>query len=108
MLKSENNNVVFDLIIFLYILSLFIGFSINEDLSTGGSNWDFNQTWPVVVDFANNDFNTITQYTRHVPLHYFVLSFSYKFLDNQFYIRVLSYFFFITPFFFIFKFKKNL
>lgn len=107
MLKSENNNVVFSLIIFLYILSLFIGFSINEDLSTGGSNWDFNQTWPVVVDFSNNDFNTITEYTRHVPLHYFVLSLVYKFLDNQFYIRVLYTIFSLSlPFFLFLNLKK--
>ena len=81
--KLKNNNLVLSLVIFLYILSLSIGFILDEDLSTGGSSRDFNLTWPVIVDFSNFKFNTITDYTRHVPLHYFFMSIIYKFIDNQ-------------------------
>ena len=42
------------LITLLPILSLIIGFICGEDLSTGGSELDFNETFPAVVDFANN------------------------------------------------------
>ena len=107
MLNLKNNNLVLVLIIFLYIISLYIGFYLGEDLSTGGSNWDFNQTWPVVVDFSNNVFNTITQYTRHVPLHYFVLSLIYKILDSQFYVRIFfSIFVLLLPLFLFLNLKK--
>ena len=90
MLKLKNNNLVFATIIFLYICSLSIGFYINEDLSTNGSSRDFYQTWPVILDFSKYKFDTITEYTQHVPLHYIILSFIYKVLDNEQYVR-LSY-----------------
>ena len=83
MLKLKNNNLVLSLVIFFYILSLSIGFIVDEDLSTGGSSRDFDLTWPVIVDFSNFKFNTITDYTRHVPLHYLLMSIIYKFIDNQ-------------------------
>ena len=65
MLNLKNNNLVLVLIIFLYIISLYIGFYLGEDLSTGGSNWDFNQTWPVVVDFSNNILDLISIHTEY-------------------------------------------
>ena len=89
MLKLKNNNLDLILIIIIYILSLSIGLLINEDLSTGGSSRDFFGTWPAIVDFSNNKFNTISEYTRHVPLHYFLMSMIYKFIDNQYFVRVI-------------------
>ncbi len=86
--KLKNNNLVFVTITFLYICSILIGFYLNEDLSTNGSSRDFYQTWPVIADFSNYKFNTITEYTQHVPLHYILLSFIYKFLDNEQYLRI--------------------
>ena len=56
------------------ILSLIFGFLLEEDLSTGGSKTDFIRTFPAVVNFSNFIYNTTHDYTRHFPLHYFLLS----------------------------------
>ncbi len=107
MLKLKNNNIDLSLIIFLYILSLSIGLLIDEDLSTGGSSRDFFGTWPAIVDFSNNKFNTITEYTRHVPLHYFLMSIIYKFIDNQYSVRIIYVSFsLLLPFFLYLNLKK--
>ena len=107
MLKLKNNNLDLILIIIIYILSLSIGLFINEDLSTGGSSRDFHGTWPAIVDFSNNKFNTITEYTRHVPLHYFLMSIIYKFIDNQYFVRIIyATFSLLLPFFLYLNLKK--
>ena len=108
MLRLKKNNLDLILIIIIYILSLFIGLFINEDLSTGGSSRDFYLTWPAIVDFSNNKFDTITEYTRHVPLHYFLMSIIYKFIDNQYFVRIIYTTFSLSLPFFVFKFKKDL
>ena len=54
--KINQNFIIIFIFIVLPILSLFIGFYFNEDLSTGGSKWDFNVTWPVVLDYSNFNF----------------------------------------------------
>ena len=41
------------LLLILPIITLFLGFIYDEDLSTGGAEWDFNLTWPVVENFTN-------------------------------------------------------
>ena len=99
MLRLKKNNLDLILIIIIYILSLFIGLFINEDLSTGGSSRDFYLTWPAIVDFSNNKFDTITEYTRHVPL-IILMSIIYKFIDNQYFVRIIYATFLLSlPFF---------
>ena len=68
------NRLLLLLLLILPIISLFLGFINDEDLSTGGAEWDFNQTWPVVENFTNLIFTNANEYTRHFPLHYFLLS----------------------------------
>ncbi len=68
------NRLLILLLLILPIISLFLGFISDEDLSTGGAKWDFNLTWPVVEDFTNLIFTNAHEYTRHFPLHYFLLS----------------------------------
>ena len=82
-LKLKYFKKVFNLnkkLILLYILilipliTLFLGFVFNEDLSTGGASWDFNLTWPVVVNYSSFNFFGADQFTRHMPLHYTFLA----------------------------------
>ena len=76
------------------ILTIFFyGFLKNEDLSSGGAHFDFNLTWPVVIDFSNLNFLSSHEYTRHFPLHYFVLSFVYNIFGNQDSVRIFYLFF---------------
>ncbi len=70
------------LITLLPILSLIIGFICGEDLSTGGSELDFNETFPAVVDFANNKIDEFYLHTRHFPFHYFLLSIPQRFFES--------------------------
>ncbi len=70
------------------LILLFLGFLINEDLSTGGSKLDFYQTFPVVDNFSNGIFSDIDKHTRHFPLHYFLLSIPHLFFDNIYVTRI--------------------
>ena len=79
--------------LFIPIISLFIGFILNEDLSTGGSSWDFNLTWPVIENYANFNFFGSAEFTRHVPLHYIFLSFIYNLTNDQYLVRIFYLFF---------------
>jgi len=75
------------------VLSLIIGFLIEEDLSTGGSSFDFIKTFPAVINLSNNIYDATHEYTRHFPLHYFLLSIPQSFFNNIF-ITKLIYFLF--------------
>jgi len=56
-MKIINQNCMLALIFVLIpVASLFAGFFFDEDLSTGGSRWDFDTTWTVVVDYSNFNF----------------------------------------------------
>ena len=48
----KKNDIFLISFLFISVVSLFLGFFLNEDLSTGGSRWDFNQTWNVVINFS--------------------------------------------------------
>ena len=75
------------------IFSLVIGYLIEEDLSTGGSKFDFTKTFPAVIDLSNSIFDTTHEHTRHFPLHYFLLSIPH-YLFNNIIITKLTYFLF--------------
>ena len=50
------------ILVVIPILSLYLGFLFDEDLSTGGSKVDFYKTLPAIKDFSNlifNNFNRI-------------------------------------------------
>ena len=97
MSKINKNYVLFLVFVFTPIISLFTGFIIDEDLSTGGSKWDFNVTWPLVVDYSNFIFLDARldggSSPRHVPLHYFLLSLIYKIFNSQYLVRLFYLFF---------------
>ena len=56
MKKTIKNNLFLIILAIIPIISLFIGFAYNEDLSTGGGSWDFNLTWPVIINYSNFNF----------------------------------------------------
>ncbi|WP_440927015.1 hypothetical protein [Candidatus Pelagibacter sp.] len=104
MSKINQNFIIIFIFVFVPILSLFIGFYFNEDLSTGGSKWDFNVTWPVVLDYSNfNFFDAKTlngKEPRHFPFHYLILSFFYQIFNHQDLVRLTYLFFsFLFPVF---------
>tara|TARA_B100000575_G_C23136416_1_gene660297 strand:- start:2600 stop:3862 length:1263 start_codon:yes stop_codon:yes gene_type:complete len=71
------------LIFILLSISLFIGFYFNEDGSGGGSKTDFLLTWPYIVNLKNDFFNYLRGWSNiHLPLHYIIISFFFKFLDS--------------------------
>ena len=76
------------ILILIPTLSLFFGFLLQEDLSTGGAKIDFTRTFPAVIDFSNFIFNTTHQYTRHFPLHYLILSIPHLIFNNIFFTKL--------------------
>ena len=51
-MKKVNKSDIFCLIfLFISLISFFIGFILNEDLSTGGASWDFDLTWNILYPF---------------------------------------------------------
>jgi len=98
MRKNIKNNIILIFLTIIPILSLLIGFLLNEDLSTGGAKWDFNLTWPIVINYSNLNFST--DITRHMPLHYALLSLVNVTFNDQNLVKIFYLFFsFLLPFF---------
>tara|TARA_B110001452_G_scaffold198819_1_gene168777 strand:- start:814 stop:2043 length:1230 start_codon:yes stop_codon:yes gene_type:complete len=76
-------------LILIPILSLYLGFFFDEDLSTGGSKLDFYQTFPAVIDFSNWIYNQSYLYTRHFPFHYIILSIPHILINDIFLLRLI-------------------
>ena len=97
MTKINQNKFLIFIFVLLPILSLFAGFILNEDLSTGGSKWDFELTWPVVKDYSNLNLFDAEQLggkePRHFPFHYLILASVYNILDDQYLVRLFYLFF---------------
>ena len=94
MFLNYKKKIVFLIIISTSIISILFGFFLNEDLSTGGSSWDFNLTWPIVQEYTNFNFDSNkSQITRHVPLHYFILSFFNLFIEEKNSVRFIYFIF---------------
>lgn len=113
MKKFIKNNIISILLLAISIFSLFIGFILNEDLSTGGAQWDFNLTWPIIINYT--DLNFSTDITRHMPLHYFLMSLLNGIFNDQNFIRILYLLLsFLFPFFLylnltkIYNYKKDI
>ena len=102
-MKMPNKINVF--LIFLSIipvLSIFTGFYTNEDLSTGGATYDFNLTWPIIVDYSSLNLDGANGHipTVHMPLHYALLSIIYGLFDDQYTVRLFYIIFsFLLPVF---------
>ena len=71
------------------ILSLILGFSFNEDLSSGGSAHDFYLTLDVIKSLADFSLEDYSEYTRHFPLHYFLLSLLYNVFNDDLFLRII-------------------
>jgi len=89
------NNILLILLAIIPVVSLIIGFVTNEDLSTGGAKYDFNLTWPIIVQYSNFNFLGIDGHipTVHMPLHYGLLSLVYTISNDQYYVRLFYLFF---------------
>lgn len=92
---NKKSTILLILLAIIPILSLIIGFVLNEDLSTGGAKYDFNLTWPIIVEYSNFNFLGPDGHipTIHMPLHYGLLSLVYAALDEQYYVRLFYLFF---------------
>ena len=78
------------ILIYLFIwLSLFVDLNLDLDLSSGGSSSDFKNTFPVIINLLNLSVDGWSDYTRHFPLHYFLLSIIYKFLEDDYLVRLI-------------------
>ena len=74
---------------FIPLVSLCIGFLFNEDLSTGGSKFDFYETLPAVVGFTESISINFFDHTKHFPLHYFLLSIPYSIFGDDYIVRLI-------------------
>ena len=102
MKKLIKNNIFLTILTIIPIITLLIGFAYNEDFSTGGASWDFNLTWPIIVDYSNFNFTVSDdQFTMtHMPLHYALLSFLYSIFNDQNIVRIIYLFLsLLLPFF---------
>ena len=116
MTEINQNKILIFIFVLLPILSLFTGFILNEDLSTGGSKWDFELTWPVVKDYSNFNLFDAQQLggkePRHFPFHYLILASIYNILNDQYLVRLFYLIFVFMPIFLylnlikIYDFKK--
>ena len=80
------------LILSLFAFSIFsfiLGFSFNEDLSSGGSRYDFYLTLNVIKNLANFSLVDYSEYTRHFPLHYILLAVLYNLFNNDLVLRII-------------------
>ena len=73
-----------NIIIYIFLsFSLLLGFFINEDLSGGGSQTDFKNTWPYVLGLKSNLISYYQNWSHiHLPFHYVILSYLSKLLGG--------------------------
>ena len=70
MIKINKKFIITLLFTSIPVISIFLGFALNEDLSTGGSQWDFKLTWPIIVNYSNFKFIVADEFTRHIPMQF--------------------------------------
>ena len=86
----NNKLKISSILIYLVIwLSLFVDLYLDIDLSSGGSSSDFKNTFPIVINLLDLNVDGWSEYTRHFPLHYFLLSIIYKFLEDDYLVRLI-------------------
>jgi len=100
MIKINKKFIITLLFTSIPVISIFLGFVLNEDLSTGGSQWDFKLTWPVIVNYSNFKFIGAEEFTRHMPMHFSFLALLNTIFNDQNSVRLFYLFFsFLFPIF---------
>ncbi len=90
MIKKENLEIQSILIFLILSISVFLGFYFNEDGSGGGAQNDFNETWPYILNLKNDLFYHYLNWENiHLPLHYILISFLYRIIENVEIIRFI-------------------
>ena len=90
MIKKENLEIQSILIFLILSISVFLGFYFNEDGSGGGAQNDFNETWPYILNLKNYLFYHYLNWENiHLPLHYILISFLYRIIENVEIIRFI-------------------
>ena len=90
MIKKENLEKQSILIFLILSISVFLGFYFNEDGSGGGAQNDFNETWPYILNLKNDIFYHYLNWENiHLPLHYILISFLYRIIENVEIIRFI-------------------
>ena len=90
MIKKENLEIQSILIFLILSISVFLGFYFNEDGSGGGAQNDFNETWPYILNLKNDIFYHYLNWENiHLPLHYILISFLYRIIENVEIIRFI-------------------
>lgn len=90
MIKKENLEIQSILIFLILSISIFLGFYFNEDGSGGGAQNDFNETWPYILNLKNDLFYHYLNWENiHLPLHYILISFLYRIIENVEIIRFI-------------------
>lgn len=89
MYSLKNKTYLISILVYLFIGStLYIDYYFDVDLSSGGSSGDFKNTFPLVINIINYNFDDWSNYSRHFPLHYFLLSIIYKIIGDINLVRV--------------------
>ena len=87
MKKLKTTNII---IYILLSFSLFLGFLMNEDLSGGGSQRDFNTTWSYVLGLKGDLISYYKNWSHiHLPFHYIIVSYFSKFFGGPDIIRFI-------------------
>ena len=90
MIKKENLEIQSILIFLILSISVLLGFYFNEDGSGGGAQNDFNETWPYILNLKNDLFYHYLNWENiHLPLHYILISFLYRIIENVEIIRFI-------------------
>lgn len=90
MIKKENLEIQSILIFLILSISVLLGFYFNEDGSGGGAQNDFNETWPYILNLKNDIFYHYLNWENiHLPLHYILISFLYRIIENVEIIRFI-------------------
>ena len=75
------------IIFFLFSISIFFGFYLNEDGSGGGASTDFNNTWQYILDLKEDLLFTYMNWEHiHLPFHYVILSFIDYFFTHLYFL----------------------
>ena len=88
-LQEKQFNLISRFIFGVLYFSLFIDFYFSIDLSGGGSSKDFYQTYPLIKGLSEFNVENWRHHAIHFPLHYFILSFVYKFFENENILRLI-------------------
>ena len=91
------------IIFFLSYLSLIYSFFINEDGSGSGARGDFEATYGFILALQENLLTDPVEFTLvHTPLHFIILSFVERIIDEPYFLRLIFCLFsIIIPIFFL-------